>query len=46
MMMGKRANGEGTVYERKDRPGNFLGEFTYKNPDTGETETKKFSGKT
>ena len=46
MMMGKRANGEGTVFERKDRPGSFRATFTYMNPDTGETETKKFSGKT
>jgi integrase len=43
--MGKRANGEGTVFERKDRPGSFRGEFTYRNPDTGEVDTKKFNGK-
>lgn len=44
--MGKRANGEGTVFERKDRPGHIRGEFTYRNPDTGEVDTKKFNGRT
>ena len=44
--MGKRANGEGTVYERKDRPGSFKGEFTYRNPDTDIVDRKTFNGKT
>lgn len=44
--MGKRANGEGTVFERSDRPGEFRAEFTFKNPDTGKVDTKKFNGKT
>ena len=44
--MGKRANGEGTVFERADRPGSFRGEFTFRNQSTGKAETKKFNGKT
>lgn len=45
-MTSKRANGEGTVYERKDRPGSFRGEFNYRNPDTDKVDRKIFTGKT
>lgn len=41
-MAKKRGHGEGSVFERKDRPGTWRASFTYTNPATGETEHKTF----
>lgn len=41
-MAKKRGHGEGTVFERKDRPGTWRASFTFTNPATGETERKTF----
>ena len=38
----KRGHGEGTVFERPDRPGTFRAVFTYKDPDTRKTKRKNF----
>jgi len=41
-----RANGEGTIYKRKDGKG-WRGQLTYDyNPETGKPKRKNFSGKT
>lgn len=41
-MTKKRGHGEGSVFERKDRPGTWRASFTFTNPATGETERKTF----
>lgn len=41
-MGNKRGHGEGTVFERPDRPGTWRAEFTYTDPATGEQKRKKF----
>lgn len=41
-IMAKRGHGEGTVFERKDRPGVWRAEFSYADPVTGQTKRKKF----
>ena len=38
----KRGHGEGTVFERPDRPGTFRAVFTYKDPETRKTRRKNF----
>lgn len=40
--MGKRSHGEGTVFERKDRPGIYRAQFSYNDPATGKTVRKAF----
>lgn len=40
--MAKRGHGEGSVYERKDRPGIWRAQFTFTDEATGVTETKVF----
>ena len=41
--MAKRLNGEGTVYERSDRPGTYKAVFTWRDDTTGETIKKTFT---
>ena len=42
LFMAKRGHNEGTVFERKDRPGTWRAEFSYEDPVTGKTKRKKF----
>jgi len=40
--MAKRGHGEGTVFERKDRPGVWRAQFSYIDPATGKAVRKSF----